>query len=78
MKVNVNQLVYDDAHPQCTCRVVQSQGQLYAMVQCLDMGMDGEEVVGTKRYWGTFEWDSEDHMRAILKNGGKWDDHGPI
>lgn len=78
MKVSVNQLVYDDDHPDCICRVVQSQGQLFAFVQCLDMGLSDDEVVYTKRYWGRFEWHSEDHMRAILENGGKWDDNGPL
>lgn len=77
MKVNVNQMIYDDDHPQCSCHVIQSQGQLYAFVQCLDMGMDGEHVVAIKRYWGRFEWDSEDHLRDILRNGGKWGDFGP-
>ncbi len=77
MRVQVNQMIYDDAHPKCTCKVVQSQGQLYAFVQCLDMGMDGKRLVGTKRYWGRFEWGSEDHMRAILATGGKWNGRGP-
>lgn len=76
MPLNANVLIYDDAHPQCSIRVVRSQEHLFAFIQCVVMDMDGV-VTGTKRHWGLFEFDSEEHVRFIMAIGGEWDDNGP-
>jgi len=67
-----NNLVFDDSDKLCFCTHSSSQGEAFAFVQCLDVGMDGL-MRNPKRYWG--KWDShnpEDSMKAIMEHGGKW------
>lgn len=72
MRINVNQLVYDDADALCKCILSESQGNLYAFIQCVDTGMDGNARY-TARYWGAFSHDdTAGSIKKILANGGKW------
>ena len=67
-------LMFDDSDDRCLCIVSQAQGQLFAFIQCIDRGFDGnrEEL---KRYWGTFDPDfPEDSIAMIMRKGGKWPD----
>jgi len=73
MKIQVNGLVFDKANPKCKCLLSEAQGQVYAFVQCLDTGMDGQENGIIKRYWGKYSHENEEaSIRAIMQNGGKW------
>ncbi|EBM7196732.1 hypothetical protein T040_22110 [Salmonella enterica subsp. enterica serovar Senftenberg] len=73
MKITANGLVFEETNPHCKCILSEAQGELYAFVQCLDMGMDGRETAIVKRYWGRYSHDArEDSIRSILLNGGKW------
>lgn len=72
MKVEVNQMVFDSTDPLCRCIVSRTQGKLYAFVQCIDTGSDGQQRY-TKRYWGEYSYENpESMMSRILLNGGSW------
>lgn len=68
-------LVFDTSHPDCSMRLAESQGQVYAFIVALDMGMGDvplEQPI-KKRYWGKFSYESEkESIRQILHTGGKW------
>ena len=67
-----NSLLFDDDDSLCFCVHSSSQGEVFAFVQCRDVGMDGQ-MRNPKRYWGKWDWDSpEDSMKAIMEYGGKW------
>lgn len=77
MKVanDMGTLVYDSEHPLCSMKLCNSQGQLYAFLTVLDMGMPHCPLnpPHQKRYWGRFSWEDEvGSIAAILHNGGKW------
>ncbi|WED26427.1 hypothetical protein L3V77_15730 [Vibrio sp. DW001] len=64
-------LLFDDEHPECFYIISSAEGQLFAFVQCLDVG--GNKKPRPKRYWGAWDWDApEQSIKHILKNGGKW------
>ncbi len=70
MRVEVNNLLYDKIDPRCKCYLAESQGQIYAFVQALDIGMSEKPLV--KRYWGSYSHDTAKQLiRDILANGGK-------
>ena len=73
-----NNLVFDEGSPLCLLQVEQSQGQLFAFVQCVDASLEEHRAGknrGTKRYWGRFDWNAKEaSIKAILHNGGKWPD----
>lgn len=72
MRVEMNQMLYDDHDPRCKLILSMSNGQLYAFVQCIDRGMDLEDQ-HLARYWGAFTHaDPESSVREILAYGGKW------
>ena len=72
MKVMSNQMVYDDTDPLCKCILSQADGKLYAFIQCIDTGMDGQARYPA-RYWGTFSHDDpEGSIKRIMAYGGKW------
>ncbi|MEJ1414251.1 MAG: hypothetical protein RPU13_13515 [Candidatus Sedimenticola sp. (ex Thyasira tokunagai)] len=68
-------LIYDTDNPLCSIEVVSCQGELFAFVVALDIGMIHcrLSIPHQKRYWGKFSWDDEaGSIRGILANGGKW------
>lgn len=68
-------LIYDPEHPQCTMVVSSTQGQLFAFITVLDVGMPHARLSTPhqKRYWGAFSWeDQAGSIREIMNNGGKW------
>ncbi|WP_075881797.1 hypothetical protein [Vreelandella massiliensis] len=72
MRVQVNQMIYDEADDLCKCVLSQSQGKLFAFIQCIDTGMDGTARY-TARYWGEFSHDApEATIKRIMEWGGKW------
>lgn len=72
MRVQVNQLIYDDADELCKCYLETALGKGYAFVQCIDTGMDGTHRF-IKRYWGEYDVNNpEVSMIEILSYGGKW------
>lgn len=72
MRIEINGLVYDDSDDLCLCLLSQSQGKLYAFLQVIDTGMDGEQRF-TKRYWGEYSHEApEAYVKRIMENGGKW------
>ena len=73
MKISANGLVFEEGHPQCKCILSDAQGELFAFVQCLDTGMDGQESVMVKRYWGRYSHDDRaGSIEDIMRNGEKW------
>lgn len=73
MKIQVNGMIYDEAIRDCQCQLATTQNELFAFIQCLDLGMDGQETPIKKRYWGRYDHDDkEESIRAIMQNGGKW------
>ncbi|OQX33922.1 MAG: hypothetical protein B0D91_13345 [Oceanospirillales bacterium LUC14_002_19_P2] len=71
-----NNLVFDDNSADCLLHVAQSQGQLFAFIQCIDASLEKYQAGNyrlTKRYWGQFAWNDQEHcIREIMRNGGKW------
>lgn len=73
MKITANGLVFEEGHSQCQCILSDAQGELFAFVQCLDTGIDGQESVIVKRYWGHYSHDDRaGSIEDIMRNGGKW------
>jgi len=75
MQLEINNLLFDDAHPKCGCTFSQTNGQNFAFVSALDLGMAHARLKKpiVSRYWGA--WDvnhPKDSMKQILKTGGKW------
>lgn len=67
MKVQVNGMVFDSKNPACKLILGDSQGKLYAFVQCVDEA--GQE----KRYWGEYSHEApESSVQRIMEWGGKW------
>lgn len=65
-------LVFDEHDDDCRLLLSSAQGKLYAFVQCLDTGMNGNARY-TARYWGEYTHDDpEGSIRRILRDGGKW------
>lgn len=44
MKIQVNGMIYDEANRDCQCHLATTQNELFAFIQCLDLGMDGQET----------------------------------
>ncbi|MAW08346.1 MAG: hypothetical protein CME61_08740 [Halobacteriovoraceae bacterium] len=68
-------LLFDDQHPKCNLIVAETQGQLFAFVTCLDLGLPHNRLTAPhqKRYWGKFDWaQQEASIREIMHNGSKW------
>ncbi|MEL6008212.1 hypothetical protein J4Z08_21035 [Citrobacter portucalensis] len=73
MKIQVNGMIYDSEHRDCKCILNEAQGQVYAFIQCIDTGMDGNETAIPKRYWGQYAHAApEASITRIMQNGGKW------
>ncbi|AXE71583.1 hypothetical protein A191_04745 [Escherichia coli KTE233] len=73
MKITVNGLFFEENHPQCKCILSQTQGELYAFIQCLDTGLNGQESAIIKRYRGRYSHDDRaESIKNIMSNGGKW------
>ncbi|HDM8093543.1 TPA: hypothetical protein PXN44_004442 [Yersinia enterocolitica] len=71
MRIELNNLLYDKTDSRCKCIVADSQGELYAFMQVLDIGMPEKPLI--KRYWGRYSHNAvEQSIRDILANGGKW------
>ena len=74
---DMGNLIFDDSLPDCRKIITQSQGQLFAFIVCLDIGV-GEKPFKKpikNHYWGKFSWENEhDSIRSIMANGGKWPD----
>lgn len=65
-------LVYDDGNEKCLCIHSQSEGRVWAFIQCIDIGNDGTSE-HIKRYWGAFDLENpEASIERIMRNGGKW------
>lgn len=65
-------LVYDETDPICLCLLSDSQNRVFAFIQALDTGFDGQQR-HPARYWGEFDHEApEDSIHQILSNGGKW------
>lgn len=72
MRININNLVFDERDPLCKCILTASQGQLYAFVQAVDTGFKGDLRV-PKQYWGMYSYDEpRKSIISILEHGGKW------
>ena len=68
-------LVYDTSDPLCSIEICSCQGELFAFVAALDIGVSGcrHPQPQPKRYWGIFSYNNEtDSIRNILNDGGKW------
>ena len=68
-------LMYDDCNPNCRIELCRSQGELFAFVTALDIGVPNNRLSKPfqKRYWGRFNWENESgSIRHILEWGGKW------
>ncbi len=68
-------LIYDAENPQCSIELCSCQGELFAFVVALDIGMHHCRLSTPqqKRYWGKFNWDDEaGSIGNILASGGKW------
>lgn len=69
-----NNLTYHPDDPLCQCILSESCGTLYAFVQCLDTGMEGNDRWPV-RYWGLYSHsDARGSIRRIMEHGGKWPD----
>lgn len=72
MKVNVNNLVFDERDSLCKCILTASQGRLYAFVQVADTEPKGDLRI-PKQYWGLYSYDQpRQSIIGILESGGKW------
>jgi len=68
-------LMFDESHPLCWMNVVECQGEKFAFIVALDIGLEGAYLNDPeeKRYWGKFSYeDQENAIREILHTGGKW------
>jgi len=77
MKFEVNNLLFDDSHEDCHLVISSSQGQTFAFVQALDLGMahSRHKKPIKSRYWGTWDFSNQqESLEEILKYGGKWPD----
>ena len=67
--------IYDDNEPLCfTILHIGPDSQLFAFVQCIDVGFD-TSFKSPRRYWGY--WSHDDpagSMKTIMETGGKWPD----
>lgn len=73
MKIQVNGMIYDESNRDCQCHLADAQHEVFAFIQCLDVGMDGTASAIKKRYWGRYDHDNKEaSIRAIMENGGKW------
>ena len=75
MIVEVNNIRFDDNHQNCLVNFSQVQGQNFAFVQALDLGMENSrhKKPMRKRSWGFWDHsEPEQSMINILKNGAKW------
>ncbi len=71
MRIEVSNLLYDNTDPRYKYHLAESQGQIYAFIQALDMGMPEKPLV--TRYWGSYSDDTaEQSIRDILSKGRKW------
>ena len=72
MKLEKNNMVFDDSHPLCLCVTSQTEGQTFAFVQVIDVGVDGT-LEHTKRLWGHFSPDTpEQSLLRIMARAGEW------
>lgn len=51
MRIKIHNLVFDEADPLCRCILTALQGQLYAFIQAVDIGLKGDLRI-PKQYWG--------------------------
>jgi hypothetical protein len=68
-------LVYDSENSDCSIEICHSQGEYFAFVKALDIGVALARLVKPNpvRYWGKFNPENEeDSIRHILHYGGKW------
>ncbi|EMX0133983.1 hypothetical protein AAFW79_004961, partial [Salmonella enterica] len=54
MKIQVNGMIYDESNRDCQCHLADAQHEVFAFIQCLDVGMDGTASPIKKRYWGRY------------------------
>lgn len=71
-------LFFDSDHPACGMQIEHGTGgRLFAFVQSVDGGPDGQACI-IRRTWG--EWDPDDARRSlirIMKYGPTWPDLPP-
>jgi hypothetical protein len=75
MRVERDNLVFDDANPKCKCIVSASQGKNFAFVQALDIGMEHARLKKpiAVRYWGEFNPNNPaGSLLIILNTGSPW------
>lgn len=75
MKVEIDNLLYDQALPNCFMTLNYAQGQCFAFVQALDIGFAEARLEKPKpvRYWGVMDCaHAKESLQQILTTGGKW------
>ena len=76
MLIKTNNMLYDSTRSDCKCILAESQGQLFAFVQfvqMVDTGEGGEVHPIIKRFWGFYDHKSPAHsIQLILEHGGEW------
>ena len=68
-------LVYDSDNPLCSIEINNSQGELFAFITALDIGVEHRRLKEPQpmKYWGKFSWNDEaGSIKEILHTGGKW------
>ena len=72
MKIEINNLLYDESDDRCFLITSMACGKLYAFIQVIDLGSGG-----VKRYWGPYTHIPETQelmLTEIMASGGKWPD----
>jgi len=68
-------LLFDESHPMCWLRICEAQGEKYAFLVAMDIGINGAYLndPSEKRYWGKFTYENQENsIREILNTGGEW------
>lgn len=75
VKNEQDNLMYDESNPLCSIQICASQGDIFAFVVALDIGLPHCRLSkpGQKRYWGKYNWnDKAGSIKQILADGGQW------
>jgi len=75
MKLEVNNLLFDEDNEDCILMTSYTQGHRFAFIQALDLGMPSSRLnpPHKARYWGV--WDESDRKGSalrILQSGAQW------
>ena len=70
--IEVNNLRFCKADKDCKIIIADSEGELYAFIQVVDIGTQGSSRY-LKRYWGKYSHSKEyESIERIMCRGGKW------